>query len=317
MSTRAPRLVLHGGAGVIDPEHFPEARRDAVREALQRIVTETWSLLRSGAPAIDAVERAVLLLEDCEYFNAGRGAVLNADGEVEMDAAIMDGRNRRAGGVAAVRGLRHPILAARAVLEDARHVLLGGEGARRFALDKGLESVGDDWLVIHDRRVQLERARCAGRVSLDHDEVYAAPDDARMGTVGAVALDQNGHLAAATSTGGMTNKLAGRIGDSPLIGAGTFADDATCAVSTTGTGEAFMRGVSAYDLHARLRYGAEPLQVAAQAVIAESQRYGGSGGLIAVDRHGNVAMPFDTPGMYRAWIDPDGVSRVAIYRETS
>jgi L-asparaginase / beta-aspartyl-peptidase len=315
MSRPAPRLVLHGGAGVIDPQHFPEARREAVRAALERIVLEAWALLQAGAAALDAVEHAVVLLEDCEFFNAGRGAVLNAAGEVEMDAAIMDGRDRRAGGVAAVCGLRNPIRAARAVLEDGQHVLLGGQGARDFALARGLAPADDDWLVTPERRLQLQRARAAGRVSLDHDEVYPSPSGERMGTVGAVALDAEGHLAAATSTGGMTNKLPGRIGDSPLVGAGTFADDATCAVSTTGTGEAFMRGVSAFDLHARLRYRGEALDVAAQAVVEESRRFGGSGGLIAVDRHGNIALPFDTPGMYRAFIDRDGAPRVAIYRE--
>jgi isoaspartyl peptidase/L-asparaginase-like protein (Ntn-hydrolase superfamily) len=309
-----PRLVIHGGAGVIDPEHFPEARRAAVRATLSAILSEVWALLEGGAGALDAVERAVVLLEDSEYFNAGRGSVLNAEGEVEMDAALMDGRERRAGGVAAVRGLRNPIRAARAVLEHRQHVLLCGEGARRFALTRGLEAVGDDWLVTADRRAQLERARAAGRVSLDHDEVYAQPARERMGTVGAVARDREGHLAAATSTGGMTNKLPGRIGDSPLLGAGTFADDATCAVSTTGTGEAFMRGVSAYDLHARLRYG-EPLAQAAEAVIADARRFGGAGGLIAVDRAGNLALPFDTPGMYRGWIDETGAPRVGIYRD--
>jgi beta-aspartyl-peptidase (threonine type) len=309
-----PRLVIHGGAGVIDPEHFPEARRAAVRASLRSILSEVWALLEGGAGALDAVERAVVLLEDSEYFNAGRGSVLNAEGEVEMDAALMDGRDRRAGGVAAVRGLRNPIRAARAVLEQGQHVLLGGEGARRFALARGLQPADEDWLVTADRRAQLERARVAGRVSLDHDEVYAQPERERMGTVGAVALDRDGHLAAATSTGGMTNKLPGRIGDSPLIGAGTFADDATCAVSTTGTGEAFMRGVSAYDLHARLRHG-EPLAAAAASVIAEARRFGGAGGLIAVDRGGNVALPFDTPGMYRGWIDETGAPRVGIYRD--
>jgi L-asparaginase / beta-aspartyl-peptidase len=311
----SPRLVIHGGAGVIDPQHFPEARRQAVRDALRRIVVDTWTLLRAGGSALDAVEHAVALLEDCEFFNAGRGAVLNAAGAVELDAALMDGHDRRAGGVAAVAGLRNPIRAARAVMESTQHVLLGGEGARRFALDRGLDAADDAWLVIAERRAQLERARAEGRVSLDHDEDYRPSPGERMGTVGAVALDADGHLAAATSTGGMTNKIPGRIGDSPLIGAGTFADDSTCAVSTTGTGEAFMRGVSAFDLHARLRYLGEPLDVAAQAVVDESRRYGGSGGLIAVDRHGNIALPFDTPGMYRAFIDAEGEPQVAIYRD--
>jgi L-asparaginase / beta-aspartyl-peptidase len=308
-------LVIHGGAGVIDPQHFPEARRRAVRDALKHIVMEAWGMLKAGASALDAVERAVQLLEDCEYFNAGRGAVLNAMGEVELDAAVMDGRGRRAGGVAAVTGLRNPVRAARLVMETTPHLLLGGEGARRFALEHGLEAADDDWLVIPERRAQLERARSAGRVSLDHDEDYRPDGESRMGTVGAVALDGDGHLAAATSTGGMTNKLPGRIGDSPLIGAGTFADDGTCAVSTTGTGEAFMRGVSGFDLHARLRYLGEPLEVAAQAVLDEARLYGGSGGLIAIDRLGNIALPFDTPGMYRAWIEKDGAPRVAIYRD--
>lgn len=307
-------FALHGGAGVIDPEVFAEARRASAAAALRGIARRAVDALRDGANALDVVERAVVELEDCEHFNAGRGAVLNREGEVELDAAIMDGRDRSAGAVCAVRCVRNPVRAARAVMEVGEHVLLAGAGADRFAMQRGLPVAGQDWFVLDDRRAQLAAALAEGRITLDHDERWS--DVQRVsGTVGAVALDAYGHLAAATSTGGMTNKAPGRVGDAPLIGAGTFADDDSCAVSATGHGEFYIRRVLGHDLHARMLYLDQPLHVAAEEALAEVARMGGTGGLVAVDHAGNVALPFNSPGMYRAWLGEDGAIHVAIYRE--
>ncbi|MFN7552204.1 MAG: isoaspartyl peptidase/L-asparaginase family protein [Pseudomonadota bacterium] len=307
-------FALHGGAGVIDPEAFPATRRAAAAAALRDIAQRAVAALRGGARAIDVVEHAVVDLEDCEHFNAGRGAVLNRDGEVELDAAIMDGRDRGAGAVCAVRCVKNPVRAARAVLDAGEHVLLAGAGADRFALQCGLPVAGPDWFVLDDRRAQLAAALAEGRITLDHDERWS--DAQRVsGTVGAVALGADGHLAAATSTGGMTNKAPGRVGDSPLIGAGTFADDDSCAVSATGHGEFYIRRVLGHDLHARMLYLEQPLHVAAEEALAEVVRMGGTGGLVAVDRSGTVVLSFNSPGMYRAWLADNGTIRVGIYRE--
>lgn len=308
-------FALHGGAGVIDPNHFPEARRRECAAALAAIVTRAVAALRAGAAALDVVEQAVVELEDAPYFNAGYGSVLNARGEVELDAAIMDGRDRSAGAVAGVTRARNPIRLARAVMTRSEHVLLIGAGADAFAAECGLELVDPTWFIREERRVQLEHARAEGRITLDHDERYEAV--ARVsGTVGAVALDRAGHLAAATSTGGMTNKRPGRVGDAPLIGCGTFADDASCAVSATGHGEYYIRRVLAHDIAARMAYRGEGLIEAADAALAAVGAMGGAGGLVAVDREGRVALPFNSPGMYRAWLEPgsDRV-RVGIYRD--
>ncbi|MCE3004391.1 MAG: isoaspartyl peptidase/L-asparaginase [Xanthomonadaceae bacterium] len=311
---RAIAFALHGGAGVIDPGSFAATRRAACAAALRAIASRAVQALRDGAPSLDVVEQAVAELEDCEFFNAGRGAVLNGDGVAELDAAIMDGRDRAAGAVCAARRVRNPVRAARALLRDGAHVLLAGEGADRFAAAQGLPLVDPEWFVIADRRAQLDAARAEGRVTLDHDERWA---DARRvsGTVGAVALDRHGHLAAATSTGGMTNKAPGRVGDSPLVGAGTFADDDTCAVSATGHGEFYMRRVLAHDVHARMLYLDQDLHAATEEALAEVGRMGGTGGLVAVDHAGQVTLPFNSPGMYRAWLDRDGAVQVAIYRD--
>lgn len=311
---RRVAFALHGGAGVIDPASFAPARRIACVAALRGIATRAVAALRGGVAALDVVERAVVELEDCEFFNAGRGAVLNRDGAAELDAAIMDGRDRSAGAVCAARRVRNPVRAARALLQGGQHVLLAGEGADRFAAAQGLPLAGPDWFVVEDRRAQLEAARAEGRVTLDHDERWS--DAQRVsGTVGAVALDAHGHLAAATSTGGMTNKAVGRVGDAPLVGAGTFADDDTCAVSATGHGEFYIRRVLAHDVHARMLYLDQDLHAATDEALAEVGRMGGTGGLIAVDHAGNVTLPFNSPGMYRAWLDDAGEVQVAIYRE--
>jgi beta-aspartyl-peptidase (threonine type) len=308
-------FALHGGAGVLDPRHFPDLRRRECADSLARIANRAVGALRAGASALDVVEQAVVELEEAPFFNAGFGAVLNANGAVELDAAIMDGRDRAAGAVAGATRARNPIRLARAVMTRSEHVLLIGSGADTFAEECGLEIVDPTWFIRDERRVQLENARAEGRITLDHDERYE--DIERVsGTVGAVALDRDGHLAAATSTGGMTNKRPGRVGDAPLIGCGTFADDTSCAVSATGHGEYYIRRVLAYDIAARMAYLGEGVVEASDRALAEVGTMGGAGGLIAVDRSGQVALPFNSPGMYRAWLDPaSGRVEVGIYRE--
>lgn len=308
-------FALHGGAGVLDPRHFPEQRRRECADSLARIADRAVRALGAGASALDVVEQAVVDLEEAPFFNAGFGAVLNANGEVELDAAIMDGRDRAAGAVAGATRARNPIRLARAVMTRSEHVLLIGAGADVFAAECGLELKDPTWFIRDERRVQLENARAEGRITLDHDERYE--DVERVsGTVGAVALDRDGHLAAATSTGGMTNKRPGRVGDAPLIGCGTFADDASCAVSATGHGEFYIRRVLAFDVAARMQYRGDGLIAAADAALAEVGAMGGAGGLIAIDRQGQVTLPFNSPGMYRAWLDPTtGRVLVGIYRD--
>lgn len=310
------RFALHGGAGVIDRAHFSQAREREYRAALAEIAKRAWTALSTGARALDVVEQAVADLEDCPYFNAGRGAVLNRAAEVELDASIMDGRDRRCGAVGAVQSPKHPIRLARKVMEQGEHVMLVGPAADRFAAAHGIEQVAPGYFLLPERLEQLKLAQAERRVTLDHDERYdALIERFGRGTVGAVARDAEGHLAAATSTGGMTNKIPGRLGDSPIIGAGTWADDRSCAVSATGHGEFFIRSVLAYDVHARMVYAGQSLAAAADAVLAHVAALGGTGGLIAIAHDGTLVTPFNSPGMYRAWVGADGVLRVAIYAE--
>jgi beta-aspartyl-peptidase (threonine type) len=295
------RIALHGGAG--------DAPRDgdyrAHRDALARIVHAAWRQLQDGADALDVAESAVAALEDCPLFNAGTGAVLNADGAAELDAAVMRGSDRACGAVAAVTRLRNPVRAARAVMAHSPHVLLAGAGAERFAESRGLALIDPKELIVPERARQLAAAQSAGETRLDHDR----------GTVGAVARDALGHLAAATSTGGMTNKLPGRVGDAPVIGAGTFADDRSAAISCTGAGEAFIRAGFGHCVHAQLVRGETGLAQACSAALAEVSRYGGRGGCIAIDRHGSMALPYTTGAMFRAWCDGTGTVAVAIFDE--
>lgn len=307
------RLAIHGGAGVIDRAHFSSEREALYRAELLRVVRLGAEMLNAGESAVDVVEATVMALEDCEHFNAGRGSVLNAQGVAEMDASIMDGRDRAAGAVAAVCTPRNPVALARFVMDQSEHVFLAGPNADSFAAAHGIALQTQDYFVLPVRLAQLELARAAGRISLDHDEKYADP--LKMGTVGAVARDRAGHLAAATSTGGMTNKIPGRVGDTPVIGAGTWADDQTVAVSATGHGEFFLRTALAHDLHARIAYAGAAAADAAREVLAQVARMGGSGGLIAVDKAGELVLEFNSPGMYRAWVGADAVAKVAIYRE--
>jgi beta-aspartyl-peptidase (threonine type) len=304
-------LAIHGGAGTIDRASLTSERRAAYRAGLARALTAGHAILADGGAALDAVTAAVCALEDEPLFNAGRGAVYTSAGTQEMDAAIMDGRDRRAGAVAGIFGPKNPIRAARAVMELSEHVLLLGEGALAIARQAGLDFADRDYFFTEARWQALQETLKQRQAGTDDG------DPARKhGTVGAVAKDRAGHLAAATSTGGMTAKAPGRVGDSPLIGAGTFADDATCAVSCTGHGEIFIRWNAAAEIAARMRHRAETLEQAAEHVVmADLMPVGGSGGLVAVAADGTVALPFNSTGMYRGVIGGDGVARTAIHRE--
>ncbi|MEO5866709.1 MAG: isoaspartyl peptidase/L-asparaginase [Sphingomonas sp.] len=297
-------LVIHGGAGVIERSRTSPETDAAVRAALRRALHEGAKILSSGGAALDAVETAVRILEDDPAFNAGRGAALTIDGLAELDAAIMDGSTRAAGSVAGVTATKNPVTLARAVMEQSAHVLLGREGADAFSREHGLEQAGEDWFVIPERRRQLDEL-IAGGGKFDVDMKY--------GTVGAVARNVAGHVAAATSTGGVTGKRWGRIGDSPLIGAGTYADDRACAVSCTGAGEYFIRLGVAHEIAARVRLAGEDVQAAADAVMAEVRALGGTGGVIVAGADGTPAWSFTTPGMHRGRITHDSAATIAIY----
>ena len=312
-SSQSFALVIHGGAGVIERDQLSAAEERSIRADLEAALEAGHRILVDGGSALDAVEAAVVALEESPRFNAGKGSVYNAEGRHELDASIMEGKTRRAGAVAGVETVRNPVRLARAVMEHSPHVMMISAGAERFAdTQPKIERVSNDWFDTDTRRTQLDQEQ-ARESSEAGDESLRGK---YFGTVGAVALDSQGNLAAATSTGGMTNKRYGRVGDSPLIGAGTWADE-RCAVSGTGWGEFFIRNVVAHDIAARMAYGGASLAVAADAVILQRvPELGGDGGAIAVDRDGNIAMPFSTAGMYRAWIGIDGSRGTAIFDAT-
>lgn len=298
-------LALHGGAGMLQKGPNADAAEIPYRQTLQAALEHGWSLLEQGACATDCVAEVIKILEAAPLFNAGRGSVLTADGRVEMDAALMCGNTLRAGAVAAVEGVRHPIELAHRILLDGRFVLLSGQGAKAFAEQAGVAFADPQWFITPQRIQELAAAQSAGKITLDHE---------KFGTVGAVALDLEGNLAAGTSTGGLTNKLFGRIGDSPLIGSGTYADNETCAVSCTGYGEHFIRHVVAHDLASRLRYGKQTLQTAANDIIHNKLAPKNAlGGLIALNRMGEIALPFNTNALFRAARDARGQTVVAIF----
>ncbi|AQV94356.1 beta-aspartyl-peptidase [Cupriavidus necator] len=318
-------IAIHGGAGTITRAAMDATREREYIEALQHVLQAGQRILAEGGSALDAVTEAVRLLEECPLFNAGKGAVLTHAGTYELDAAVMDGATLEAGAVACVTRLRNPVLAARAVLEHSEHVLFAGAGAEAFAHAQGLELVAPEYYFTQARHDQWQRARAnAGMALLDHDAAALAAQgqvrpgdpidpDSKFGTVGAVACDSRGNLAAATSTGGVTNKQVGRVGDTPVIGAGCYADD-VAAVSATGTGEMFIRSVAAYDVAAQMRYAGLPLEEAARRVVMEKlPAINGRGGLIAVDRAGNVTLPFNTEGMYRGFARVGEAVNVSIY----
>ena len=307
----SPVLVIHGGAGTMNRAAMAPPIAAAFHAGLRAVLAAGHAVLAGGGSALEAVTEAVMVLENDPQFNSGRGAVYTSAGTQEMDAAVMDGRSRAAGAVAGIFGPRNPVLAARAVMERSEHVLLIGAGAMAFLREQDLAWEEPAYFRSErrwqDLQTELERRRGAAADTRD--------DAAKHGTVGAVACDAAGNLAAATSTGGMTGKLPGRVGDCPVFGAGTFADNATCAVSCTGHGEFFIRWAAAHEIASRMRYCGEALAVAADAVVAELEAVGGSGGLIAVDGAGNVALPFNSAGMYRGRIGADGVAWTGIYRE--
>ena len=302
-------LVIHGGAGYMARESLSAEAEQLARADLQRALDAGNAILQEGGTALDAVQAAIVVLEDSPRFNAGKGAVFNARGGHELDASIMEGHTRRAGAVAGVTTVRSPITLARAVMEHSPHVMLAGEGAEAFADSRpGIERVPNAWFDTDRRREALDKAQRQAAVGDGSPGRY-------FGTVGAVALDQHGHIAAATSTGGMTNKKWGRIGDSPVIGAGTWADE-NCGVSGTGWGEFYIRNAVAHDICARVAYRGDSLAKAAGDVVNRVvPAAGGDGGAIALDRDGNIAMPFNTGTMYRAWVRPDGSRGVAIFED--
>jgi beta-aspartyl-peptidase (threonine type) len=312
-------LVLHGGAGVIDRKSLTPEKEADYRAKLTEAREAGYAVLQRGGTALDAVMATIVILEDSPLFNAGKGAVLTADGTCELDASVMDGRTQSAGAVAGVRHIKNPITLARAVMEKSPHVMLSGDGAEQFAKQQGYTLVPNEYFQTEERRGQLEKAR--QREAAKKSARLETPDEAhlrriaRYGTVGCVALDQAGNLAAGTSTGGMTNKKFGRIGDAPIIGAGTYADNATCAVSATGWGEYFIRVGVARDIAAQLEYKGASLADAATATLAKVARLGGDGGVIAINRQGQVTMPFNTTGMYRGFRLSDGTHAIAIFGE--
>jgi beta-aspartyl-peptidase (threonine type) len=309
-------LVIHGGAGTIVKEDMTPELEQAYIEGLQDAVDAGFAVLEEGGTAVNAVKAALVLLEDHILFNAGRGAVFTKKGVQEMDAAIMDGSNLAAGAVAAVRNVRNPIELAAEVMRNSNHVFLSGKGANDFAIKQGIKLEPDEYFFSQFRYDQWKAIRDSDRYSLDHTHHHLEElmRDKKFGTVGAVACDGQGHLAAATSTGGMTNKKYGRIGDSPLIGIGTYANDATCAISCTGHGEMFIRAVASYDVSCLMEYRNFTLQQAMELVVHQKLKsLNGEGGMIGVDAKGQHAMVFNSAGMYRAYKNSRGASDVLIY----
>jgi len=308
-------LVIHGGAGTIDRSKMTPEKEREYRAGLERALAAGYDVLKNGGSSLDATEAAVRVLEDDPHFNAGKGSVFTSAGTNEMDAAIMDGKALAAGAVAALKHVRNPISLARLVMEKSGHVMMDGEGAEEFAKENGIELVDQKYFFTQERWDALQKMKAAEKHRTGRaGKAFLITDQDRHGTVGAVALDQNGNLTAATSTGGTTNKRPGRVGDSPVIGAGTYANNATCAVSATGDGEYFIRATVGHDVSALMEYRGMALKDAAQAVLDKVAKLGGTGGLIAIDRQGNVALPFNTSGMYRGYVDPNGKFVVEIYK---
>jgi beta-aspartyl-peptidase (threonine type) len=312
-------LVIHGGAGTVQRAALSHELERDYRATLTRAVEAGYAILARGGTSLDAVQAAVVVMEDSPLFNAGKGAVLTSDGKVELDASIMDGRTRAAGAVTGVKRIKNPIRLSRAVMEKSPHVLFQGEGAEKFAKQQGFELVRNSYFITPRRVEELKKAQAAEKAKTKKPHEARrdlTDDDVSFGTVGAVALDQHGNLAAATSTGGRTNKRPGRVGDTPIIGAGTFADNATCAVSGTGHGEYFMRTVAAHDVSALMEYKKLDVEAATKEVIRKIGELGGTGGLIAIDREGRIALPFNTGGMYRAWrTNKDAAPHTAIFKD--
>lgn len=307
-------IVIHGGAGTIDRARMTDEIEQSYRDKLSEAVEAGYALLKSGASSREAVIAAIQVMEDSPLFNAGFGSVLNHEGDVEMDASIMVGSDLSAGAVAGLRHIRNPIRLADRVLTHSPHVMLIGEGAEIFASDQGFELIENSYFKTERRQKQLERAQAKDQLSLSEEAGDSYETDKQLGTVGAVALDRNGVIAAGTSTGGMTNKRFGRVGDSPIIGAGTYANQ-YCGVSATGHGEYFIRAAVAHDICARVEHKGISVDQAARAVVFERLvEMGADGGVIALDAQGNITAPFNSVGMYRASINPDGVMNLGIFK---
>jgi beta-aspartyl-peptidase (threonine type) len=315
------RFVIHGGAGTILKSEMSAEREKAYRSKLTEALMTGYAVLKKGGPGLDAVEAAIRLMEDSPLFNAGKGAVFTNAGTNELDSSIMDGRTLKAGAVASLKHIKNPISLARLVMEKSKHVMMVGEGAETFAKEQGIELVPQSYFYTEERWKGLQREKAAEEEKnkspkdKKQERQHPAALDHAYGTVGAVALDQAGNIAAGTSTGGMTNKKWGRVGDSPIIGAGTYANNRTCGISATGDGEYFIRLSVAHDLSAMLEYKGLSLKEAADAVIEKVGKLGGTGGLIAIDRGGNIAMSFNTAGMYRGRVGADEQPIIEIYKD--
>ncbi|MCE7039500.1 isoaspartyl peptidase/L-asparaginase family protein [Dyadobacter sp. CY312] len=326
-------LVIHGGAGTITRANMTAEQEKAYRSVLNNALQQGYKVLQGGGTSLKAVEAAIMVMEDSPLFNAGKGAVFTNEGKNELDASVMDGSNLKAGAIAGVTTIKNPIRAAIAVMDKSPHVMMTGKGADLFAKEQGLEIVDPSYFYTEARYKALLKAKESEKVELDHtehpkkdfkdkpktgynDNDLIFTEGKKFGTVGCVSLDKFGNLAAGTSTGGMTNKRYGRVGDAPIIGAGTYANNATCAVSATGHGEYFIRSVVAYDISALMEYKGLSLQNAADEVVMKKLvTIGGEGGIIALDRNGNIAMPFNSEGMYRGYIRGNGDSQIMIYKD--
>lgn len=312
-------IAIHGGAGNLVKMKLTPEEEESYKQALDAALSAGSAILAAGGTSIEAVEAAITSLEDCPLFNAGKGAVFTHDGHNELDAAIMNGENLECGAVAGVRHIKNPIQLARKVMENSEFILLQSEGAEAFAKEQGIEWVDTSYFFTQHRWDQLQDAIEEDKTELDHSEkkkasVQSKPGEEKFGTVGCVALDVHGNIAAGTSTGGLTNKRFGRIGDSPLIGSGTYADNSTCAVSCTGKGEDFIRLNVAHDIASLVRYAQLDIQTACDSVVMKKLKdIKGRGGCIAIDTQGNIAMPFTTSGMFRGSIDVKGVKNIALY----
>ena len=311
------KLVIHGGAGTITRQSMTAELEREYRAKLTEALQTGYKILKAGGSSLDAIEATIRVMEDSPLFNAGKGAVFTSAGTNELDSSIMDGATLKAGAVAGLKHVKNPISLARLVMEKSPHVMMVAEGAETFAKQQGVEMVSQKYFFTERRWKALQDVKRKEREGNKKEkEITPMPEDKKHGTVGAVALDQNGNLAAGTSTGGMTNKRFGRVGDSPIIGAGTYADNRTCGVSATGDGEYFIRLGVARDISALMEYKGKSVKEAAETVIMEKlTRLGGTGGVIALDKDGNHAWPFNTAGMYRGYIDADGKVVVEIYKE--
>jgi beta-aspartyl-peptidase (threonine type) len=312
-------IVIHGGAGGIKKEYFTEEQQKAYTTALQEALDAGYEVLENGGVSLDAVQEAIKVLENSPLFNAGKGAVYNSDGNQEMDAAIMDGETLNAGAVAGVNHIKNPILAARMVMDSTSHVLLSGKGAEILASKFGLEMVDSSYFFTEKRMNQLKEVQGKEKTSLEHTAFLIKNeliDDHKYGTVGAVAIDKNGNIAAGTSTGGMTNKKYGRIGDVPIIGAGTYANNKTCGISATGTGEFFIRSVAAHEVSSLIMYkNLSPANALHEVLFKQIGPLGGEGGMILIDKNGNVYWDFNSSGMFRAYKKSDGDSKIEMFEK--